>query len=246
MIDIHNHTIYSDGEHTPEEIIVNAINNGIDTIGLSDHHKAFFMEKPQYKGFNSYVEEINNLKEKYKGKINILSGIEINLNFKYEIDERRIPYGDLEKLDYVLLERIDGLAPFASPAKYHIKFKDIGCMISKIKTKIGFAHTDILKLAEIYSDNKGLDYGLDYTLSTMEEYNIFWELNVQPQYEYFDYIIKNMNKEEVCMLFDKLKKYNIQIIPGSDTHLISFDLNINRLKEANLIASKTMGTVIVR
>lgn len=179
MIDIHNHTIYSDGEHTPEEIVINAINNGIGTIGISDHHKAFFMEKPRYKDFRSYVNEINNLKKKYKEKIKILSGIEININFRSAIDEYIIPYEELQRLDYVLLERIDGLVSFETQGKHHIKLKEIGRIAEKINCKTGLAHTDILKLAEIYSEDKGLEYGIDYVLDIMKKYSIFWEINTQ-------------------------------------------------------------------
>ncbi len=236
MIDIHNHTNYSDGEHTPEEIVINAANNGIQTIGISDHHKAFFMEHPHYKDFNSYINEINNLKKKYSEKIKISLGIEININFKYKNDENRIPYEELQGLDYVLLERIEGIAPFEYPGKYHIKFKDISIIAERIRNKIGLAHTDIFKLSEIYSEDKGLEYGMDYVLGTMEKYNIFWELNTQAQYKYFDYIMNNGNGKKVALLFDKLEKYKIEVMAGSDTHYIGFDFNVNRLKLANEIA----------
>ena len=37
FMDLHNHTIWSDGIHTPEKIIQNAIVNSVTTIGISDH-----------------------------------------------------------------------------------------------------------------------------------------------------------------------------------------------------------------
>lgn len=237
MVDIHNHSIYSDGCHTPEEIVINAINHGIDTIGLSDHHKAFFMEKPKHKDFKSYISEINGLKEKYNDRIKVLSGIEINLNFKTAIDEYRIPYDSVQSLDYVLLERIDGLAPFEPPRRHHIRLKEISRITEKIKCKIGLAHTDIFELSEIYSEDKGLEYGMDYVISIMKNYNIFWEINTQSQYKYFDYIIKNSNNEKVTMLFNKIQKHKIEAIAGSDTHYINFDFDINKLKIANEIAA---------
>jgi len=238
MIDIHNHTKFSDGVFMPEEIVLNAINNGIDIVGISDHHKAFFMEQPYYRDFKTYIEEISYLKKKYKDEIKILSGIELNLNFLYDIDENRIPYEELQKLDYVLLERVEGLSPNELPAKYYVKFKDIGHIAKKIKAKIGLAHTDLLKLAKIYSGNKSIEYGMDYVINTMKEYNIFWELNVQRQYKYFDYIINNRNDKNVALLFEKIKKHKIELIAGSDSHDYIWDFNINRLKLANLVASR--------
>lgn len=41
-IDIDNYTIYSGGVHSIEAIIINAIENNLQVIGITDHHKAFF------------------------------------------------------------------------------------------------------------------------------------------------------------------------------------------------------------
>jgi histidinol phosphatase-like PHP family hydrolase len=193
------------------------------------------MDRPYYKDFDSYIKEIDSLKVKYNKKIKILSGIEINLNFKHDNDESRIPYERLKNLDYVLLERINGLAPFEPPGKHHIKLHNIGTLASKINTKIGLAHTDIFKLAEIYSEGKGIEHGIDFVLGIMKQYNIFWELNTQPQYKYFDYILNNWNSEKVIMLFNKIRENKIEVIPGSDNHYIDFDFDAGRLKEANMI-----------
>ena len=36
-IDLHIHTTYADGKDKPEEIVVEAINRGFDSIGFSEH-----------------------------------------------------------------------------------------------------------------------------------------------------------------------------------------------------------------
>lgn len=238
MIDIHNHTIYSDGEHKPETLVINALDLGINTLGFSDHHRAFFMEKPKYKSIEVFLREIERLKDKYRDKIELLAGLELNVNFKDEKEEERIPFEYLDNLDYVLIERIEGLAAFEGSLKHLVRFKDIGRIIEKINTKVGLAHTDLLELGRIYGGKKGIEYGLDYVLSTMKECEIFWEMNTQPQYGYFDYIIENMGSVEVNMLFDRLRKYNIEIFTGTDTHFIPFDKDINRLKKADDIVKK--------
>ena len=237
MIDLHNHTRYSDGESFPEEIIINAIKNGIDTVGISDHHKAFFMEEPKYKPFEDYINEINYLKKKYKDKIEVKAGIEINLNFNEVGGESRIPYAKLSKADFVLLERIDGLVTFEIPNRYHVKLKDIGRIVDRISSRIGLAHTDLLKLSQIYSEGKGLEYGMDYVLSILKEYNIFWELNTRDEHKYFDYIIGNWDSPQVIKLFQKLREKNIEITASTDTHSICDDFNIKRLRLANMVAS---------
>lgn len=78
MIDLHTHTIFSDGKNTPEEMVLSAIEKGITTLGFSDHSYTPFdidccikLEK-----IEAYKTEIGRLKEKYKSQIEILCGIE--------------------------------------------------------------------------------------------------------------------------------------------------------------------------
>ncbi len=78
LYDLHTHTTYSDGENTPEEMVQRAIEMGLTKIGFSDHSYTSFEDyyclTPQ--STEEYKAEINALKEKYKGKIEILCGIE--------------------------------------------------------------------------------------------------------------------------------------------------------------------------
>ncbi|MGM9551863.1 MAG: histidinol-phosphatase [Clostridia bacterium] len=78
MKDLHVHTTFCDGKNTPEEMVIQAIEKGIETIGFSAHSYTFFdesycMKKERYK---EYKAEIKRLQEKYRGKIEILLGIE--------------------------------------------------------------------------------------------------------------------------------------------------------------------------
>lgn len=76
--DFHTHTVFSDGDNTPEEMVKAAIAKGMDKIGFSDHSYTFFDEQycVQKDRISAYRSEINVLKEKYRGKIDILCGIE--------------------------------------------------------------------------------------------------------------------------------------------------------------------------
>ena len=40
MIDLHMHTVFSDGIHTPEEMIEEALRRGLTRVGISDHSHA--------------------------------------------------------------------------------------------------------------------------------------------------------------------------------------------------------------
>lgn len=79
--DLHTHTTYSDGRASAEEMVLAAIARGLDEIGISDHSYTDFDESYCIKKemIPAYIAEIAALKEKYKGKIRILCGIEQDL-----------------------------------------------------------------------------------------------------------------------------------------------------------------------
>lgn len=78
MRDLHTHTTYSDGTTSPEEMIRAAIDMGLEEIGISDHSYTFFDESYCVKKdkIEEYKREIAELKEKYKGRISVLCGVE--------------------------------------------------------------------------------------------------------------------------------------------------------------------------
>lgn len=75
LSNIHTHTTFCDGESTPEEVVVSAINKGFVSIGFSGHG---YGEHSEYgiKDIDSYIFEINRLKEKYKKDIEVYLGLE--------------------------------------------------------------------------------------------------------------------------------------------------------------------------
>ncbi|MBE6733943.1 MAG: histidinol-phosphatase HisJ family protein [Ruminococcaceae bacterium] len=72
----HTHTILCDGKDTAEEIITEAIDRGFETIGFSAHSPLNGESWCLLPDTKEYRETISTLKEKYKGKIEILCGIE--------------------------------------------------------------------------------------------------------------------------------------------------------------------------
>ena len=77
---LHTHSVYSDGKHTPREIIEQAIVQNMTAIGISDHSYTFFdtryclaEEKNQ-----EYINELRALKAEYASQIDVLVGIELD------------------------------------------------------------------------------------------------------------------------------------------------------------------------
>lgn len=80
----HQHSTFSDGKHTPEEIVCSAINFGMENIGFSDHLLAPHEVALGYNIVTNetlplYKQELNRLREKYGDKINLFIGGEADL-----------------------------------------------------------------------------------------------------------------------------------------------------------------------
>jgi histidinol-phosphatase (PHP family) len=99
MIDIHNHTpLCNHAIGTPEEYIKKAIEKNIKIYGFSDHAPMDFDEKYRmsFEDMPKYENEIKLLKEKYKDKIKILLGYEVD--FTPYVDKRVLE----RKVDYLI------------------------------------------------------------------------------------------------------------------------------------------------
>jgi len=74
----HCHTTYSDGKHSAEEMVQEAIRLGMTELGISDHSYTAFDESyciPKAR-LAEYKAEIEGLKKAYAGQIKLLCGIE--------------------------------------------------------------------------------------------------------------------------------------------------------------------------
>ena len=168
--DLHNHTVFSyDGSNTPEEIIENAIANGIEVVGITDHQFTIGSE------LKKYIEKINACKAKYKKYIDVLCGLEIGT--RPAPDDFLMSYS--KELDYCLFESVD--SPVAMDFYEFLEWTRL------FKCPVGLAHTDIFALEE--------RYGIDI-FKTLKSYNIFWEINTSGNYNYYYDFLTNKEKRE--------------------------------------------------
>jgi histidinol-phosphatase (PHP family) len=69
----HTHTDFCDGRDAPEEVVLEALRFGMKALGFSGHMDPDIrMDLPAYK------KEIQRLREKYRGQIDILMGVELD------------------------------------------------------------------------------------------------------------------------------------------------------------------------
>jgi len=90
---LHTHTSYCDGNDTAEQMIQTAIEKGFDSIGFSGHSYMYFAEDHSMSlvGTEQYIAEIERLKEKYAGKIELFCGLEFEM-YSTQVDQSRYEY----------------------------------------------------------------------------------------------------------------------------------------------------------
>ena len=84
---LHTHTTYADGADSPEALVQEALARGFSGIGFSEHSPNPYSTNPlrmTQEKMAPYVQEIRALKEKYRGKLDIFCGLE--LEFYSETD----------------------------------------------------------------------------------------------------------------------------------------------------------------
>ena len=155
--DLHTHTTYCDGKNTPEEMVIAAIEKGLCKIGFSGHCYTFFDERycMSIPSVIQYITEINALKEKYKGQIEILCGVEQDyysnfsrMGFDYiigsvhyiKVGDEYIPVDESEEILRDAASKHFGGDIYALCEEY---FKTVGDVLSKTGGDI-IGHFDLI------------------------------------------------------------------------------------------------------
>lgn len=100
---LHTHTTYSDGKHSIEENIQSALKKNMLSIGFSDH--SFTACDPgycmPYEKYGEYLAEIRKMEEKYRGKIQVFSGLELDYYSASQEEIQRYPF-DPDAFHYII------------------------------------------------------------------------------------------------------------------------------------------------
>ena len=165
---LHTHTTHSDGSHPPEAYIQTAIANKFVSIGFSDHQPTIYKStsEMQENQIPIYIEDINRLKKKYEGTIEVALGIEADiygtsdpahLNLDYVIGAVHYlkkadgTYGSIDASPEHFIELIDAFNGIENLAEeYYARLTDI---INR-KPDI-LAHFDLI--AKFNSESKFFD-----------------------------------------------------------------------------------------
>ena len=99
LTNLHTHTFYCDGKNSPEDMVLAAIDNNFNSLGFSSHGPVDWETdwNIKHEKIEEYIEIVNGLKEKYKDKIEIFLGMELDY----------IPGIGFTELSLSLMKRLD-------------------------------------------------------------------------------------------------------------------------------------------
>lgn len=135
LSNLHTHTVFCDGKNTAEEVVISAIEKGFSSIGFSGHGYTPFDLRYCMKDTGAYIAEINRLKEKYKGEIQVYLGIEEDAFYSVK----------REAFDYI----IGSSHYFLVDGKYY----PIDSDYTAFKKCLSLFDGDVVKLAQSYYEN---------------------------------------------------------------------------------------------
>ncbi len=83
MIDTHSHSFRSDGSHSPEEMALGGIANGLTHLVITDHFDVDVIVSGEKKApdFAATLHDIERINEKYAGQIQLHLGIELGQGY---------------------------------------------------------------------------------------------------------------------------------------------------------------------
>ena len=134
-MDLHTHTVFCDGSSTAEEMVLAALDRGLDCLGFSGHSYTFFDESYCMSplGAAAYRGEIARLRHVYGDRLRILCGVEQDYwsaesteDYDYVIgsvhylkqDGEYLPVDESPEVSREVTERCFGGDPYARAEAY--------------------------------------------------------------------------------------------------------------------------------
>ena len=216
--DLHAHTYYSFcSSDTPDEVVQTALRAGVQQLGFCDHSYGVGCARKEFcwnqgtdlnadygKTLVRYYDHMNAIKEKYRGKIRILCGIEVaTVRGK---DNYALPTNaDISFFDFALIESIDDPRSITNG--------DLFGYAKRCKCPVGVAHTDMFAFIHSLGEDPAKYF------RKMAEAGIFWEMNVNydsihsfHSHEYVTEFFKNKSQQEI------VSKSGLRVSVGFDSH----------------------------
>jgi DNA polymerase (family 10) len=206
-LNLHIHSKFSDGRNSISQIVLTALDKGLDYICITDHFTNSWKADviPNLNSLDKiemYLEEIGQF-QKYlldeESQMALFKGIEIDLSSTEKFILNGISPTKFDIILFEYLESIEGI----SFIKKIIKYWKRNTKNSKAFPLIGLAHFD----PSFFVIN-----GMNILIDFLTQNQIFFEFNSSyPQYY----------SQKYHSFFDQLKERNVLVSIGCDSHHIS-------------------------
>ncbi|GAA0856447.1 MULTISPECIES: histidinol-phosphatase [Clostridium] len=225
-VNYHTHTtrcLHAVGKD--EDYVISAIENGLHTLGFSDHapyEDNRYGLRMQYNELDDYFNSINSLKEKYKDKIDIKIGLEI------EYDKNQIDYYKKlsEKFDYLVLGQHvckTSTNPFINSFELNNTDEYLiyaNAVSEALDTKLFsfLAHPDLIFLNNFPWDNN-CEKACEIIVNAAKRNNSILEVNANGvRRGIIDFCDGQRYRYPHKKFWDKVQKENIRVLVSSDAH----------------------------
>lgn len=212
---------------TELDYVLKAIECDVKILGFSDHapfKNDEYILRMKYKELDEYIKEIDKCKNKFKEKISIKTGLEIEY-----IDTQNKYYEELlkmDKLEYLLLGQHFFYRKNKMINTYNIQ--DTSLLIDYAKTlkeaiKTGYfkalAHPDVIFINDIEYDNN-TKRAVDIIIDACVEHNFILEFNANGYRR--EKVVSNDGSTRFAYpyktFWNEVSKTNIKVIVNSDCH----------------------------
>jgi len=200
MMNLHNHTTFSDGRFSPRDIVEAAIRAGMTMVGISDHYRTTRTRSLTPSFLEEYMEHVRRLAIHYKDRIRVLVGIEVDACPDRTEDLSYLPLGQLNKMDFVLFENVQ------DEQAGGMGLWELFDMRKELEPPVGLAHNDIARnFAEIEHS---------VLIPVLETNHLFLELCPAQRHAR----LQRPQYRHSLDFYTRLKGTNVGLSIGTDTH----------------------------
>ncbi|ANX00608.1 histidinol-phosphatase HisJ [Thermoclostridium stercorarium] len=236
LANYHTHSAFCDGEMMPEDYVLAAVRKGFSAIGFTSHAPVPFgtdwTMKPE--NLDKYIENINDLKKKYKNQIQIYTGLETDFypgsadfrnhpgvdftigSVHFIHDQKNGRYlsvdGPVDEYRELISNVFDGNVEAFVETYYNL----VGEMIKKQPPDI-VGHLDLIKknnVDNLFSESdKWYRDKVEEVLTVIREHNVIVEINTGGISRGY---IKDLYPSE--WILKLIREMDIPVILSSDAH----------------------------
>lgn len=202
MINLHNHSTWSDGRYTPEQLVEQGVRGGLTHIGISDHFYTAKLSLPMFYvdagQIDAYAADLRRVAGLYTGQIQVLVGLEVDWSLRAGPRLAAL-WPQLDHLDYVLFEYVQ------DADWYGDSLESLLTVLPHVPVPAGLAHNHL--------SHNFADCAVEQLVETLDRHHIFVELCTKPEMAYYRRSDPYTNR-----LWELLAQSNVRFSIGSDTH----------------------------